>query len=211
MLGTAIFGLVCNLIMVWVLHGGDGGHHHHPPGTSCPGHGHDHDHDHHHDHGHAHDHSHNDAKPNTKKVDKSGVYTELLEEGEHKHSHEHNEDKKPTKKKANDNINVRAAFIHIIGDIIQSIGVLIAAIIIKIEPTWKIVDPICTFAFAIIVAFTTVGVIKSCVRVLMETTPEDFDMDNFRKELLEVNNVKDIEDLHVWSLKHEKVAMTAHI
>ena len=75
------------------------------------------------------------------------------------------------------NVNVRAAMIHIIGDILQSVGVLIAATIIYVWPSWTICDPICTFVFSIIVVFTTVPIVRDCVRVLMEGTPHGLDMD----------------------------------
>ena len=65
-------------------------------------------------------------------------------------------------------LNVRAALIHVIGDIIQSIGVLIASIIIWIKPEYKIADPICTFLFSIIVVFSTTHVLKDVVHILME-------------------------------------------
>lgn len=57
-------------------------------------------------------------------------------------------------------MNVRAAFVHILGDLLQSIGVIIAAIIIYIYPEHTIVDPICTFIFSILVMFTTVPIVK---------------------------------------------------
>jgi len=52
-------------------------------------------------------------------------------------------------------VNVRAAFIHIIGDIVQSVGIVIASLVVYFKPEWRIVDPICTFIFSIIVMFTT--------------------------------------------------------
>jgi len=55
-----------------------------------------------------------------------------------------------------ENVNIRAAMIHVIGDLIQSIGVLIASIVIYFYPSMNILDPICTFLFSIIVIFTTV-------------------------------------------------------
>lgn len=58
--------------------------------------------------------------------------------------------------------------IHVIGDTVQSIGVIIAALVIYFDPDLKLADPICTFIFAILVIFTTVPVVKDCVRVLME-------------------------------------------
>jgi len=60
----------------------------------------------------------------------------------------------------------------VIGDIIQSIGVIIAASIICIWPEAKIADPICTYLFSLLVLFTTVPVVKDCVKILMEGTPQ---------------------------------------
>lgn len=74
-------------------------------------------------------------------------------------------------------MNVRAAIIHVIGDIVQSIGVVIAAIMIYWKPTWVIIDPICTFIFTILVLFTTIPIFKDCVTVLMEATPEDINVE----------------------------------
>lgn len=89
-----------------------------------------------------------------------------------------------------DNINIQAAYIHIIGDIIQSIGVVIAAIIIMIYPEWSYIDPVCTFLFSIIVLFTTVNVTKRCLYILMEGAPTDLSVDEIKRKLkLKVNNL----------------------
>lgn len=119
--------------------------------------------------------------------------------------------KNTSKTKQSENANIRAAFIHILGDIIQSVGVVIASIIIKFNPTWVIADPICTFMFAIIVTTTTINVISSCLKVLMEGAPENMDIDKFSEELAEIKGVHNVHDLHVWSLTHGKPSMTAHI
>ena len=69
---------------------------------------------------------------------------------------------------AKENINVRAAFIHVIGDFLQSLGVFIAALVIYFKPNWVIIDPICTFVFSVLVLFTTVKILQDTMRVLME-------------------------------------------
>ena len=69
---------------------------------------------------------------------------------------------------AKENINVRAAFIHVIGDFLQSLGVFIAALVIYFKPAWVIIDPICTFVFSVLVLFTTVKILQDTMRVLME-------------------------------------------
>ena len=66
------------------------------------------------------------------------------------------------------NINIRAAVVHVIGDMLQSIGVIIAAILITIDSDFKIADPICTYLFSILVIFTTIPVFRDCMRILME-------------------------------------------
>lgn len=64
-----------------------------------------------------------------------------------------------------ENINVRAAFIHVLGDVLQSIGVFCAAIIIYFKPTWQLADPICTFIFSVIVLCTTITIMKDAILV----------------------------------------------
>ena len=84
-------------------------------------------------------------------------------------------DKKAAKPKNLRNINVDAAMLHVIGDCIMSIGVIITSVIVYFWPEAWYADPICTYFFAVIVIFTTVPVTKRCISVLMEGTPEKFD------------------------------------
>lgn len=68
-----------------------------------------------------------------------------------------------------ENINVRAAFIHVLGDVLQSIGVFCAAIIIYFKPNWQLADPICTFIFSVIVLCTTITIMKDALLVSAPT------------------------------------------
>ena len=113
--------------------------------------------------------------------------------GHHEHDHgEHG---------SHSNMNIRAAFIHLVGDTIQSIGVIISALVIYFfGQDYTIADPICTFVFSILVMFTTIPLTRECINVLMEGTPLTIEIDNFRSELLKVEGVLDVHDLHVWSL-----------
>jgi cation diffusion facilitator family transporter len=83
-------------------------------------------------------------------------------------SHENDSPDSKKSKKSKKNINVRAALIHVSGDLIQNVGVLIAAIVIYFKPEWQFLDPICTFIFSIIVLFTTIKVMKDILNVIME-------------------------------------------
>ena len=101
-----------------------------------------------HQHGHSHGGS---SNPNVE--DGGGNH--------HGHSHDvHGKEK--------ENINVKAAFIHVIGDFVQSLGVFTAALIIFFKPEWKIVDPICTFIFSVLVLGTTISILRNTMNVLME-------------------------------------------
>lgn len=108
------------------------------------------------------------------------------------------------------NVNVRAALIHVIGDLIQSIGVLIAALVIKFTG-WELADPICTFLFSIIVLFTTITVLRDIFFVLMEATPRHMDFNAVKEDLAALDNVQSVHDLHLWSLNMDKTALSVHL
>ncbi|CAD8190664.1 unnamed protein product [Paramecium pentaurelia] len=151
---------------------------------------------------------------------------------DHHHHHRDELTKKRNKKLKNhnlseinehDNYNLKAAMIHVIGDILQSIGVLIAALLIYffgqekdenhqiIFTYWQYADPLCTYLFSILVLFTTFGVAKECLRVLMEGTPTNLIIEEFRDKLNAIHRVREVHDLHIWSLSVGKPAMSAHI
>jgi len=107
--------------------------------------------------------------------------------------------------------------IHVIGDIVQSIGVVIAAILIYIFADteeynyWHIADPICTYLFSVLVFFTTVRIVKECIVVLMEGTPLNIQPREFKEQMTAINGVTELHDIHIWSLSAGKPAMSAHV
>lgn len=117
------------------------------------------------------------------------------------HGHSHDQE----------NINVRAAFIHVIGDVFQSIGVFIAALLIYFFPSWYLADPICTFVFSIIVLFTTFRILKDTTLVLMEATPKYLDYTEVMNTFLAIDGVVRVHNLRIWALSINKVALAAHL
>ncbi|CAF0703861.1 unnamed protein product [Brachionus calyciflorus] len=109
------------------------------------------------------------------------------------------------------NINIRAAFIHIIGDIIQSLGVLIAALVIFFQPCWKIADPICTITFSIIVLITTLPIITDIINILLESFPKQIDYDELIKTITNYQGVKSIYDLKCWYLTTDSHALNLSV
>jgi len=110
-----------------------------------------------------------------------------------------------------ENMNVRAAIVHMIGDMVQSVGVIAAAVIIYFKPEWKIADPICTFLFSILVMITTVPIFSDCMRILMESAPTDVEVLDIYNAILALPFVDEIHDFHVWNLSDEKPVLTAHV
>ncbi|MFS7938785.1 putative cation efflux protein [Helianthus anomalus] len=82
-------------------------------------------------------------------------------------------DETKVKKKKKRNINVQAACLHVLGDSIQSIGVTICATVIWYNPNLKVIDPICTLLFSVIVLYTAINMLCDILEVLMEHTKRD--------------------------------------
>ncbi|KAI8067102.1 cation efflux family-domain-containing protein [Gongronella butleri] len=148
-----------------------------------------HSHGHSHDHAHAHDHSH-------------------AHRDDDSHS-DPNSTQKPAKKSKN--INLQAAALHVIGDLLASLGVLTSSIILLFKPEYGIVDPLCTFFFSLIVMYTTYHLVRESLVVLMEGVPSQLQLDKIELSLLQIKSVVAVHDLHIWTLSPGKVAMTAHL
>ncbi|KAK4878116.1 hypothetical protein RN001_010622 [Aquatica leii] len=122
----------------------------------------------------------------------------------HAHGHDHGV-------YADENINVRAAFIHVIGDILQSIGVCIAAIVIFIRPDLSIIDPICTFIFSVLVLFSTCNILKDSLLVLMNRLPKSINYNEVMEEFINIEGVRKVYNMKMWALTPEKIALAVHV
>mmetsp|Transcript_39977 Transcript_39977/g.61181 ORF Transcript_39977/g.61181 Transcript_39977/m.61181 type:complete len:142 (-) Transcript_39977:60-485(-) len=94
---------------------------------------------------------------------------------------------------------------------VQSVGVIIAALIIYFRPDWQIADPICTFLFSILVLFTTVPVFVDSMKIFMEGSPSEFDVDQLYNEIQEIKYIEELHDFHCWTLGGGTYVMTCHI
>ena len=117
--------------------------------------------------------------------------------------------------KADDNPVIRAAYIHILGDMIQSTGVLLAALAIYLfqdtHPGVRILDPICTFCFAIVVLCITFPVSRDCFFVLLESTPRDLDIEALYNDLGSIKGVISVHDIHLWNISIGRPSIALHI
>jgi cobalt-zinc-cadmium efflux system protein len=107
-------------------------------------------------------------------------------------------------------LNVRAALLHVIGDIGASVGVVVAGVVILLTG-WLYIDPILSLGIAVLIAFGAWRIVRETVNLLMEGTPAEIDLAAVTKEITGTGLVSGMHDLHVWALSSEQVALSCHV
>ena len=107
-------------------------------------------------------------------------------------------------------LNIRAAFLHVAGDIGASIGVVVAGAVILLTG-WLYIDPILSLGIAALIAYGAWGIIRETVNLLMEGTPRDIDLAAVTKEIGSTEHITGMHDLHVWALSSEQTALSVHV
>jgi cobalt-zinc-cadmium efflux system protein len=111
---------------------------------------------------------------------------------------------------AKHSLNARAAFIHMAGDAISSLAVVIAGILV-LTLGWIYADPIVSFMIAAIILFSGVGIIQESIEVLMEGVPKNVDIDLLVTAIKSVKPVCDVHDLHVWQVGDGMNFLSCHV
>ena len=111
---------------------------------------------------------------------------------------------------AKSDLNVRSAYMHMLGDAFAAVGVVIAGVIVTVthNPT---ADPICSFIIGGLILWTSWGILTESVNVLLEGTPVGLDMADVERAIANVAGVLGVHDLHVWTLGSGVVACSCHI
>jgi len=104
------------------------------------------------------------------------------------------------KKPSKESLNAKSVYLHMFADSLASLSLIIAALIIK-HTGWFIVDPILTILISLYIAHESVEVLKSSTHILLEGSPEDIDVEEIKKTLEQIPEIKNIHHLHIWSLK----------
>ena len=108
------------------------------------------------------------------------------------------------------NLNMRGAFLHVVGDTLTSVGVLVGSGIIALTG-WSRVDPIISMGIAVVIVFTSLNLLREVVEVLLEAAPRSIDTDAVRASLSTIEGVEGVHDLHVWTVSPGYVALSAHV
>lgn len=109
-----------------------------------------------------------------------------------------------------ENVNTRAAFIHVIGDLLGSLAAITAGVIIYFGGP-PIVDPLLSMFVAALILRSTIGVLRETLAVLMDSVPEGVDYQKVGNALAGIRGVKSVHDLHIWSMVPGRGALSAHI
>lgn len=120
---------------------------------------------------------------------------------------EHHDESFPHKEK---DLNLQGAFLHVVGDTISSVGVIVAALIIW-RTGWFWVDPLASALIALIILFNAIRLTRSALHILIEGTPAGLSLKNIDHEILSVPMVSSVHDLHVWSICSGHIALSAHV
>ncbi|BEL05909.1 cation diffusion facilitator family transporter [Actinoplanes sichuanensis] len=111
---------------------------------------------------------------------------------------------------ARENIGVRGAYLEVLGDLIGSAGVILAAVIIGVTG-WTYADPIVAVLVALMILPRTFALGRSAIRILVQAAPEHVDMAEVRERLAAVPGVRDVHNLHVWTLTEGMDVASAHL
>ncbi|KCV73436.1 hypothetical protein H696_00973 [Fonticula alba] len=214
LLVTGSIGLVANIIgLVVVGHGGHGhshshgGHSHGAPADTPllsaaaeedgddEDDSHSHSHSHGDDHGHSHgEHGHSHGGSASAGDDSAG----------HGHAHSHG---------PGGDLNIRGVFLHILGDALASVAVVISALIITYSD-WEYVnyvDPALSLLITLILIMHSIPLVRATADILLLDPPKQMNMNTLREEILDIPGVRAIHDLYVWQLTGERVIGSAHV
>jgi cobalt-zinc-cadmium efflux system protein len=111
---------------------------------------------------------------------------------------------------ASGSLNLRAALMHVTGDIGASVGVVVSGIVILLTG-WLYIDPLLSLGIAVLIAYGAWGIVRETVNLLMEGTPGEIDLAAVTKEITSSELVTSMHDLHVWALSSDETALSCHV
>lgn len=107
-------------------------------------------------------------------------------------------------------LNVKAAYLHVIGDLLGSIGVILSGFLIWAFG-WVLADPIVTILFTLGILYSASKIVKETTVVLMESAPAGIDPSAIQQDLEQLPDIREVHDLHVWSISSRNHALSVHL
>ena len=112
--------------------------------------------------------------------------------------------------KKENNINIKSAMLHFLGDLLNSVGVIISSIVIYFT-NFVYIDIIMSVVISVIIFIGGYKISKEAFFILMEAVPSEVDLNMLRNELLNIDGIKNIHEFHIWKNDNEEISFTAHI
>jgi len=107
-------------------------------------------------------------------------------------------------------LNLRSVFVHLMGDVLSTVGAVIAGVIIYFtNANW--LDPLVSVLIGFLILYNAWGILKDAIDILLEATPRDVDVQAMVKDIAQIDGVLGVHDIHVWSLTQSLRTMSAHI
>ena len=113
-------------------------------------------------------------------------------------------------KAATENLNIRGALFHLMGDAAGSAGAITAAVVITLTG-WTLFDPLVSVLIALLIIYSAWRLLWDVVNILMQGVPPHIDLDNIKQAMLSVDGVTGLCDLHIWSLTSQVDTLSAHV
>ena len=114
------------------------------------------------------------------------------------------------RKGSDHDLNLRSAFLHLLGDVFSTIGAVIAGVIIYFtNANW--LDPLVSVLIGFLILYNAWGILRDAMDILLEATPRDIDTSTLVRDVMQIQGVLGVHDLHVWSLTQNLRTMSAHI
>lgn len=109
-----------------------------------------------------------------------------------------------------DDLNVRSTFVHMAGDALSAVSVIIAGIGILLTG-WQFLDPIVSVLIGLFILWSSWSIVREAVNILMEGTPAGLNMGELIADMNSVQGVNTVHDVHVWTIGHDRLALSAHV
>jgi cobalt-zinc-cadmium efflux system protein len=109
-----------------------------------------------------------------------------------------------------ESLNVRAAFVHVLGDALGSIGAVLAGVAILVAG-WYVADPLVSVGIGLLILYSSWGIIRDSVDILMQSTPRGMRLEEVEECLLGIEGVRQVHDLHIWTLTSGMYHLSAHL
>jgi cobalt-zinc-cadmium efflux system protein len=111
---------------------------------------------------------------------------------------------------AHDDLNIKGAFVHLLGDALISVGVVVSAILIYYTQ-WSWLDPLMGLGIVMIILLGTWGLLRDSVRLIMDAVPHHINQQGIQAYLENLPGVTAVHDLHIWGLSTKEIALTVHL